>query len=163
MKRKKGYEFNQKILSLAQLLLIIVSVLIFCILLFIQSEQQIEFIELMQTNLTFNIAYVISLFEAICFFELYFFNKKLKQNEYFESCILNILLVCIAQFFLLDLFVGFVLAFFIYQTMKMNNLNFKKIYVKAKDNHDLKVIVMNLILLAFSILIIYAMIWHRFA
>ena len=125
MKRNKICVYNRRVLLIAQCLMIGAALLAISLLFLIQFEQKTEFLDLLNSSVTFNIFYVVSMFDAICFFELFNFSKKLKANTNIESSLINILLIGIVQIFLLNLFVGIILIYFAYSTSKKNNLNIR--------------------------------------
>lgn len=162
MKRKKSFIFNKKPLTIAQFLLLGATLLVLALLVSVQGQENLELAELMQKNLTFNIFYFLCMFDAICVFELSYFKKKLLANEEFETMLLNILLVAIVQFCLLDIFVALLLFYFIYQTLRQNGLTIKKLYFQTKLKGYLKLTVANSIFFILSAGMIYTMIIRNF-
>ena len=118
--------------------------------------------ELVQTDLTFNIMYLLSMFNAICFFEVSYFKKKIRENLNVEMILLSLLLIGSVQLLLCNLFVSLLTFYFVYNALKLNQLNLKKIFIKAKDNHELSIPLGNLILFTLFIILMYVMILKRF-
>lgn len=160
-KVKTVYNYNKAVYSFAQIMMVMFSALSLVLLLLAKLQTQRGFMQLVQSDITFNIVYLMSMFDVICFFELYYYGGKLKKNENVESSILGILLIVIAQIFLLNIFVAGVLIYFIYSFLSQNSLKLKEIYRKVKDNHELKIIVSNVVLFLLTISMIYVMIHYR--
>ncbi len=163
MKRNKICVYNHRILVLAQCLMVGVALLAMSLLFLIQFEQQTEFLDLLNSSITFNIFYVVSMFDAICFFELFNFSKKLKANINIESSLINILLIGIVQIFLLNLFVGIILIYFVYRTSKKNNLNIKKMISNIRIKNEFSIAIFNTIFFILFIIFVYSMVLHRFS
>lgn len=163
MKTKALYHYNKTVYTLAQLMMVMFSVLMLALLYMAKLQAQLGFMQLVQTDITINIIYLMAMFGAICFFELHFYGGKLKKSESVEVSILGILLIAISQLALLNLLVSGLLFYFIYRFLKQNDLKLKNIYRKVKENRELKLIVLNLILFVFTISMIYIMIRYRIA
>lgn len=161
MKKKNVYYYKKTVYSFAEIMMIMLSALLLVLLFMAKAQTQRGFMQLVQSDITFNIVYLMSMFDVICFFELYYYGGKLKKNEFVESSILGILLIAIAQLSLLNVFVAGILIYFIYSFLNENNLKLKEIYRKVKDNHELKIMILNLILFTLTISMIYVMIHYR--
>lgn len=163
MKRNKICVYNRRVLLIAQCLMIGAALLAISLLFLIQFEQKTEFLDLLNSSVTFNIFYVVSMFDAICFFELFNFSKKLKANTNIESSLINILLIGIVQIFLLNLFVGIILIYFAYSTSKKNNLNIRKLIDSLRTKPKSSITIFNIIFFILFVILVYNMVLHRFS
>lgn len=163
MKRNKICVYNRRVLLIAQCLMIGAALLAISLLFLIQFEQKTEFLDLLNLSVTFNIFYVVSMFDAICFFELFNFSKKLKANTNIESSLINILLIGIVQIFLLNLFVGIILIYFAYSTSKKNNLNTRKLIDSLRTKPKSSITIFNIIFFILFVILVYNMVLHRFS
>lgn len=162
MKRKISYKYNYKGLNLAKFLLLAISLLILGMLLFIQTEAKKEFFDLVQTEVTFNILYLLSMFDLICFFELHYFSKRLKENRDFERILLCLFLMGIVQLFLCNLIISLILIYFILNALKSNHIQLKKLFRKVKEDHGWILPLIHLVAYTLFVLLMYVMILHRF-
>lgn len=163
MKRTYAHVYNKRLLLFSQMLMFAVAMFLVAFMKMISYTQQSGFNELVQKNLTFNIIYLLCMFDAICFLQMLFYGKKIKNNENFESSMIGIFFVGLAQIFLLDMFAAGILFFFLFTTLRKNGLSLRKIYKAAKETKELKMPLVNLIFYTFTIIMLYIMIMQQFA
>lgn len=163
MKKTYTHVYNKRLLLFSQMLLFAVSMFLLAFMKMISYTQQTGFNELIQKNLTFNIIYLLCMFDAICFLQMLFYGKKIKNNEHFESSMIGVFLIALAQIFLLDIFAGGALLFFMFTTLRKNGFGLRRIYTAAKGAKELKLPLVNLVFYILTIVMLYIMIMHQFA
>lgn len=162
MKRQTAYKINHKNLQISIWLLAVISMMILILLVIIKADKQMDFFTFIQSDLVYNTFYILAMFEAICFFEMFYIAKSLKKNQNFENSMLNLSLIGIAHIFLMNLIVGGFVLLFIRRTLKDNNVTLKILLKNAKKQQILKVAFTNLTFLTSSLVFIYSLIIYRF-
>lgn len=160
-KTKTAYCTHQAAYTWAKILLVTLSAMLFGALVLVKMQQKQAILQLIQDDLIFNIVYLLSMLDAICFFELYYYGTKLKTNDGDGNAILGILSVAIAQLALLNLVISGLLLYFIAADLKWNDLRLREIFVRSRRNSGLKNSILNFLFLGFTIFMIYVMIHHR--
>lgn len=162
MKRCIAYKINQKHLQICLWLSALIAILILMLLVILKADEPMDFFTFIQSDLIYNTFFILAMFEAICFFEMFYIAKSLKKNECFESSIMNLCLIGIAHCFLMNLIVGVLLLTFCRKTLKANNLTLKVLFKNAKRQQVLKAALCNSAFLIGSLTIIYTLINYRF-
>ncbi len=160
-KTKTAYCVHRAAYTWAKILLMILSVLLFGSLALVKMQQQQGILQLIQDDLIFNIIYLLSMLDALCFFELYYYGTKLKTNDCDENAILGIVSIAITQLALLNIFISGLLLYFVVADLRWNHQKFREIFVRSKQKSSLRNSILNFLVLSFAIFMIYVMIHHR--
>ena len=161
MRMIEPYLYNKKILTFSQMMLFAVSVLL-GIYMFILLEPKAGLLETMQNNLTFNIIYLLCMFDAICFLEMMYYGRKIKKREQFHQCVTGILLLAVAQLFLLNFPAAIVLLFFVFQTLRKNKIALHQLVLNDEQRKARLMSILNILFYDMTIGMLYTMIIHQF-
>lgn len=161
MKRQTAYKINHKHLQICTWLMAVIALIILLLLMIVKADTQVDFFTFIQSDLIYNTLYILAMFEAICFFEMFYIAKSLKKNQSFENSILNLFLISMAHIFLMNLIVGILILMFIRKTLKENKVTMR-ILLKNTRKQMLKVSLCNFVFLTCSLTFIYSLIIYRF-
>lgn len=161
MRMIKPYLYNKKILTFSEMMLFAVSVLL-GIYMFILLEPKAGLLETVQNNLTFNIIYLLCMFDAICFLEMMYYGRKIKKREQFHHCVTGILLLAVAQLFLLNFPAAIVLLFFVFQTLRKNKIALHQLVLNDEQRKARLMSILNILFYVMTIGMLYTMIIHQF-
>ena len=161
MKREMRFEFYNRLFALVQILLFMVSSLLITLLLMGAMNNDVSVLGLIEKDLIYSNLYLMSMFHAICFIELFFIKKNLQKGEHIEGMLLNIILLCIAQIFLLNVIVVASVIIFLYKTMKTNHISIRYILKVVKDKKEIALPISNALFFVISIVMIYTMIIYQ--
>lgn len=161
-KIKKTYKYNKIIYSSSQIMILVFALLLFGLMMLGISINRQDFSKLLETDLIFNIVFLLSMFSIICFFELYYFRKKFNSNTHIEIALLNVLLIGIVELFLLNIPIAGLLIYFVYNFIKQNNLKLSKLFLIIRNNGEIKILIFNFIMFVLVIILVYTMVQYRF-
>ena len=153
--RKKKLDISFRIYGIAQFLQIIFFILCLILVFLIAQQEHMSFNELMTLSPVSNMIYLVAMMNAICFIELAYFKKMLKENKDTELVFVNVAIVALAEFMTLNMPIALCLVYFIYSTMKKNHKKFKDQLIYVKNNKQYLVPVINFVVLMFATLICY--------
>lgn len=161
MKRQTAYKINHKHLQICTWLMAVIAVTILLLLVIIKADTQADFFTFIQSDLIYNTFYILAMFEAICFFEMFYIAQSLKKNQNFENSMPNLFLIGMAHIFLMNLIVGILILMFIRKTLKENKVTMRSL-LKNTRKQMLKVSLCNFAFLTCSLTFIYSLIIYRF-
>ncbi len=158
----KANKYSVKIYAIIEVLLLVFSLLCFSLLIFNCYEKQIGLMELIESSLTQNIVYLLSMFNALCFFELLYIKKAITKVDNYSWIILNLLLLSITQLLMCNFVIALLLFYFVRKSLKDNQLTIKKLWhqYSLKPRHG--IIIGNILFYAFSLIVIYIMVIFQF-
>lgn len=155
MKRIKKLNIDFRIYGIIQFFLLIVPILSLVMLYFIALQKQMSINELMTLSPVSNMIFLVAMINCVCFIELYYFKKNLLNNIDFEVICVNLTIIALIEFLILNMPVFLCILYFINSTLKKNNKTLKNQFITVKDNNALLVPIINFSILLFSVMICY--------